>query len=287
MNYTALIERRKSVREFLDTAVPAAKIVEIQDYYEKSCQRLIPDIATELVILDTASRSALEGSCGYRDFLIGAPQYLVLLSAPHDHSGENAGYIMEDLILKLTEMGLDSCWITFTNAEKVKHSLLLSSDLEVAAIAAFGYGVKTPKKLRLNILNMSNIDISAQESYYSDKKHLEQLVFVNKFGCTDGLDELIESYDAILRQSFEAAANSPSYLNRQPYAFVAKDGNIILVSLADELTDEWDAKLNLGIVMLHFAVTASQWVGDIKWNLEPTADLELPDGCTAAAVCRV
>ena len=287
MNYTALIDRRKSVREFLDQAVPAANIVEIQDYYEKSCQRLIPDLATELVVLDTDSRSALEGSCGYRDFLIGAPHYLILLSAPHAHSGENAGYIMEDLLLKLTDMGLDSCWITFTDAAKVKQSLLLSSDLEVAAVAAFGYGVKAPKKLRLNILNMSNVDVSAKESYYSDKKQLDELVSVGTLGCTDGLDELLDSYEDILRHSFEAAAKSPSYLNRQPYAFIARDGDIILVSLADEYTDDIDVKLNLGIVMLHFSVTAKQWVGDVKWDLDRTVDTALPDGCSVAAVCRM
>ena len=58
-------------------------------------------------------------------------------------------------MLKLTELDIDSCWLTFTDSARIKAALGLTTPLEVAAIVAFGYGEKTQKKLRLNILNMS------------------------------------------------------------------------------------------------------------------------------------
>ena len=160
MNYSALIQNRKSVREFADKPVSAAALAEIETYYQKSCQRLVPELETKLCVFGQEAREALEGAAGYESFLIGAPNYLVLLSTKGELAGENAGYMMEDLVLKLTDMDLGCCWITFTDSEKVKAALKIDSPLDVAAIVAFGQGVKTTKRLRVNILSMSNVDVS-------------------------------------------------------------------------------------------------------------------------------
>lgn len=284
MNYSALIENRKSVREFRDKEVAASAIEELRAYYDKNVQRLVPEIATELVVLGTDARSALEGSAGYEDFLVGAPQYLVLLSEAHPMANVNAGYMMEDLILKLTDLELDSCWITFADADKVKAALGLSSPMQVAAIAAFGYGVRTQKRMRFNILSMSNVDISAKRAYYAPKKDISELVSLNELDCRQGLDEVIGFYDDMLWQSFYAAAKSPSYLNRQPYSFLIKGHELMLVKLNDQYTDAVSMALNLGVVMLHFGMVAEQWVGKIKWDLAPKAEAALPQGCEVAAI---
>ena len=159
MDYSAMIQNRKSVRGFLDKKVSAVTLAEVEAYYQKECQRLVPSLETELRIFGSEAREALEGSAGYENFLIGAPQYLVLLSAEGEYAEENAGFMMEDMILKLTEMDLGSCWVTFADADKVKEALKIDSSMKVAAIAAFGYAKKQAKRLRLNILSMSNVDI--------------------------------------------------------------------------------------------------------------------------------
>ena len=288
MNYSVMIENRKSVRAFRKTLVPVDVQKQIRTYYEKECLRLVPEIRTELMILDTDAREALEGAAGYRDFLIGAPHYLVLLSARHPHAAENAGYMMEDLVLKLTELGLDSCWVSFSDEKKVRQALdLLVDDLEPAAIVAFGYGERTRKKLRLNIQSMSQIDAEAKHHYFSPKKDVSELVSVQELGNHDGLDEILGFYEDMLWNSFYAASLSPSYLNRQPYAFVLRDHALVLVRLADDQTDEANARLNLGIVMLHFSAVASQWVGKVGWDLDPALEMKLPEGCTVAAVHKM
>ena len=79
-----------------------------------------------------------------------------------------------------------------------------------------------------------------------------------------------------------------SYLNRQPYGFVIHEGQIILVKAPDSYTGEADAKLGLGIVLLHFSSTASQWDGKIKWNLGADATkIQLPEGYEVIASCKV
>ena len=74
MNYSALIQNRKSVRAFTEKVVPPASLAEIQAYYNYDVQRLVPDLKTELLIFGKEAREALEGAAGYNSFLVGAPQ---------------------------------------------------------------------------------------------------------------------------------------------------------------------------------------------------------------------
>ena len=83
MNYSAMIQNRRSVHAFREKEVPSEAIGQLRSYYEKTCPRLVPEIATELIVLDKNAQPALESSAGYKQFLIGAPHYLLLMSAPH------------------------------------------------------------------------------------------------------------------------------------------------------------------------------------------------------------
>ena len=286
MNYAALIQNRKSVREFRDKVVPLSLLAQIKTYYQRSVRRLIPEIGTEMYMFGTDAREALEGAAGYNSFLVGAPQYLVLLSDQHPHGYLNAGFVMEDLILKLTDLELDSCWVTFADGEAVKSALGIESDRSVAAIAAFGYGVKTTRRLRLNIRSMSDIDISAKRHYFEPKRSVSDLVHKDTWGSRDGLDSAIGFYDDMLWESFYAASLAPSYLNRQAYGFLLEQGKVTLVSVPDKFNVPVDAELSLGIVLHHFTVVSENWAGQLSWRFAPEGPA-LPVGHRAVASASI
>lgn len=288
MDYNALIQNRKSARQFTDQKVTESVCAELESYYRSGCQRLVPDIDTELWIFGNNTRQALEGAAGYNEFLVGAPQYLVLLSGKAEQAYENAGYMMEDLVLKLEDMGLGSCWLTFTDSKAVKDALGIDSPLEVAAIAAFGYPQKARKRMRFNILSMSNVDIGAKRHYFDPKRPVGDMVFLGGWGQTEGRDKYIGFYDDMLWEAFYCASLSPSYLNRQAYGFVVADGQVVLVSRPDEYNTEIDGKLSLGVVMLHFAAVASAWAGKVTWKLGVDAkQIALPEGYSVVASCAL
>ena len=285
MNYSALIQNRKSVRSFTDKKVPLYTMAELRSYFLSGVKRLVPSIQTELKIFGDDAKQALEGSAGYNQFLVGAPQYLVLLSEKHPQTHLNAGYIMEDLVLKLTDMGYDTCWVTFTSSDRVKEALDLHSDLDVAAIVAYGIGVKATKRIRFNILSMSNVDIKAKRHYFEPKRPIEDLVFLNTWGNRDGVDEHIGFFDDMLWEALYAVSHSPSYLNRQAYGFVLKeDGHAILVRRPDEYNNDLDGQLSEGIALLHFSAVAENWSGKLTWRFDSDAQqLELPEGYAVVA----
>ena len=83
----------------------------------------------------------------------------------------NAGYMMEDLVLKLTELDIDTCWMTFTDSDKIKQALsLATSPVRGGGNRFWLRGKDHAKKLRLNILSMSQIDVRAEQQYYAPKK---------------------------------------------------------------------------------------------------------------------
>jgi hypothetical protein len=282
MNYAALIQNRKSVRAFREKQVPFQTLEQLKAYYRDGVQRLIPEIGTELYFFGTDAREALEGAAGYHKFLVGAPQYLVLLTESHPQAGLNAGFVMEDLILKLTDLQLDSCWVTFTDSDHVKDALGLESDLQVAAIAAFGYGEKTTRRLRLNIKSMSNIDIIAKRQYFEPKISVRDLVHREQWGSREGLEDAIGFYDDMLWEAFYAASLAPSYLNRQAYGFLLKPGSVTLVSKPDEYNTPIDSDLSLGIVLHHVTAVARDWAGNLRWRFDPEG-VDLPEGHRAVA----
>ena len=288
MDYRALIQNRKSVREFTEKPVFFGDLDKVRAYYNQSVRRLMPEIRTELRIFGTDARAALEGAAGYHQFLVGAPQYMVLLSDRHPYMHLNAGYIMEDLILKLTEMDLNTCWLTFADSEDIKKALNIDSAMEVAAIAAFGYGAKTTKRLRLNMRSMSDVDIVAKHRYVEQKRSVYDMAFMETWGNTHKLDDHIGFFDEMLWESLYAATLAPSYLNRQAYGFLLDQGQIHLVRRPDSYTTKIDGELSLGIVLLHFTAVAENWAGKLNWKFGADAgNAELPEGHELIATCAL
>ena len=277
MNYSALIQNRKSFREFTDQQIPFEALASVEEYYNHSVRRLVPELKTYLCFFSTEARGALEGAAGYNQFLVGAPQYLVLLSEKHDLAYLNGGYVMQDLLLKLADMELDSCWLTFTDSDEIKGVLGIDSPMDVVAIAAFGYGKKTVKRLRLNFRSMSDVDIKAKYRYMEPKRSVNDLAFVDAWGNSHDLDRYIGFFDDMLWEALYAASLSPSYLNRQAYGFLLHDGCVSLVSRPDSYNTKIDGDLSLGIVLLHFSAVAENWAGKLHWSFAPASEgLQIP-----------
>jgi len=288
MNYSALIQNRKSTREFTDKEVTFSQLETIRNYYHNNLRRLVPQLRTELYFFGPGTGAALEGAAGYNQFLVGAPQYLVLLSEKAPLAHINAGFLMQDLLLKLSDMDLDSCWLTFTDSEDVKGVLGLASHKDVVAIAAFGYGKKVVRRLRLNLRSMSNVDVVAKHRYMEPKRCVEDLAFLKEWGNNYGLDQYIGFFNDMLWEALYAATLSPSYLNRQAYGFLLKEGTVSLVSRPDIYNIKLDGDLSLGIVLLHFSAVAEELAGKLNWRFGPDAEqVNLPEGHRVIASCSL
>lgn len=277
MDYYNLAIKRESTRSFKKKPVSERQLEELRGYITE-CRRLIPEIETDTQILGPEALLALTGSAGYHNFMIEAPHYLLITSEPKDYYLENAGYIGEDLVLKLTELELESCWITIGDSEKAAACLKLPKNRVPAALIAFGNATAILPSSRLDIKSVSDITIKKRTGFVAPKLAVDHAVYTRNWGESAEISSL--PLNNSLYQAFIAACCAPSYLNLQPYRFILDGNTVLMVTLPDSQTTEDDTRLNAGIAMLHFAgtmenhhSTATGWVPG-----PPEAEYELPEG---------
>lgn len=272
MNFENLIEKRQSIRSFHDKAVSEAQLAQLGEYFNKE-EALVRGIETRLLYAVKDAGSRLDGIAGYRGNAFFAPAYLLILSEKKEGYLENAGFMGEHLLLKLTDMGLSGCWLTVDNPEVVKKALLLDSPLEVAVVIAIGYGKEERSTTRVDILTPSNVKFESRQGHVAPKISQEEMVYNETFGTSAVWEE--ERFDPYLDKALYAASLAPAFLNRQSYRYLMKGNRLYLLAGGDDMTSERDGALNLGATMLNFHIVYSQYMhqGD-GWELGESGDQE-------------
>lgn len=285
MDFYELARRRQSVRSFKTTPVTEEQKREIREHFFQSAH-LIPDIELELHFIEDG-KEKLEGHAGYEGFTFEAPCYIALLSEVKDHYLENAGYVNESIALKLTQMGLASCWITVNEPVAVKKLLQPSKDKAAVCLLAVGYPEKEKTSYQLHINTPADIAIEEREGHIAPKMSLGEMVYQGAWKKRADLDE--NYIDMGLRNALNAASMAPTFINRQPFRFIMDEGKLIYVKLSDSYTIEEDEKLNCGAVMFNFAsVLSDRRPYEVIWKLEkPHKEYELPEDCTIVGYCEI
>lgn len=285
MDYKKAAEARKSIREFTDRPIAQEQKQALEQYFSE-CRRLVPEISVEFMIIEGDRRSCLDGNAGYEGLTFDAPAYLLLLSEVKPGYLENAGYMNEDMILHMTDMGLDSCWLTVDDDAALRVALDIRSEKKVAAITAFGHGKKERSLTRLHIKSFSNVEVVTREGHVAPKITLSEMVYSDAWGKEAELDEMY--MDDGLRNALYAASYAPTFLNRQSFRFLLADGKAILVKMMDSMTGELDGKLNCGAVMLNFAaVLDERRPFATKWTLGGVEGIALPADCEIVGFCSL
>lgn len=277
MDYYNLAIKRESTRSFKKKPVLDRQLEELQNYFLE-CRELIPDIPISVELLGAETHSLLSGCAGYHNFMIEAPHYLLISSPKKDYYLENAGYIGEDLVMKLTELELESCWITIGDSAETKKRLNITDNMEPCALIAFGNATVMLPSSRLDIKSISDITSKKRTGFVAPKLSVDHAVYTKNWGDSAEISSL--PLNSSLYQAFIAACCAPSYLNLQPYRFIMDGSTILLVTLPNELTTLGDARLNAGIAMLHFAgVMENHHHSETGWILgAPEGDYKLPEG---------
>lgn len=171
--------------------------------------------------------------------VVQAPYYLVFYGEKSPEARQNAGYMMEQMVLYLTTKGLGSCYQGGARMKKEK----IQDSLKALLILAFGYPVKCLLR-----------DGAAAKRY-----PLKELCIFK--------EEVGEEEKAILY----AARLAPSACNTQPWRFVVYQGKIHVFirknSLMEHLLPAMK-DIHIGIVLCHMQLAAEE-----QW-LSPTFSVE-------------
>ena len=158
MELDKVIEARHSCRRFSTKKPNWADIIECVDAANKAPQAgNIPVI--KFIIVDDPEKIQKLADAAQQDFVSTAGYVVVVCSNPtqlqrsYDERGvtysrQQAGAAIENFMLKLTEIGLATCWVGAFVDEMVKHALTIPDEVLVQAILPIGYEMPPKSKQR-------------------------------------------------------------------------------------------------------------------------------------------
>jgi len=160
---------------------------------------------------------------------VHAPHYLVASTETKENAYENMGYLVEYIVLKLTELGIGTCWIGGgIKKNQFADYLSLDTDLTPIAVIAFGYP----------------LDANLCRSVEAKRKSMDEIAF------GDYLSH---------KNTMELVRLAPSAVNIQPwrYDFIDKNqvdlyrakNNFIMKQFVNEMN-----RIDLGISICHFEI---------------------------------
>lgn len=247
---TNFLKTRTSTRDFLDKKIDDDTMKKVYELIREEEDKIGNGDLSFLVNTDGETiYNSLTGIAGYMGVMIKAPMYIALNTLNTESKTYVLGaYGMEELITKLNELGLGTCWISVTDVEDtVKQSVFNFTDGAVNHLLAFGYPV----------------DTELREHRYDDRKGITELVFIDSFNHPASVEELEQRG---LEDLFHYARFAPTAFNAQPWRFLI-DGDEIKLYIED-----YKGTVNLidaGIIMYYIDELTKTFSKDSPWEIAP------------------
>ncbi len=214
MTESEAIRTRHAVRDYTAKPLPPSVIDGLKEEIEQ-CNRL-GQLHIQLV---TENGDALKSLIPFFGRFKNVKNYIALAGKKQDGFYMKCGYYGARLMIRATQAGLNSCWVTGTyNAKKCPVSL--SPDEELAGIIVIGYGTTDGKQHKSK--SMERICRPCSDPW-----------FIN---------------------GMNAAVLAPTGLNRQNF-FIEANGNTVSIRTKD---DRPMSQIDAGIVKYHFEVGAGK-----------------------------
>lgn len=272
MDTLAAIHQRVSVRSYADRSIDSALLERLLTFAQ-NCDRLT-DVTPRVDLISGVEQveQVLTFMVGSYGLVQNAPHLLVgILPEESDRARIDLGFVLEQVVLEATRLGLGTCWITGTyDAEEAGDAVELKAKEVAAAVCALGH----PAEQGYGRLHTQVIRRLAGGH---KRKPLTEIVFSKRWGEPWSPEEA----DATLVTVLKHARLAPSAHNAQPWRFIVGAQDISLALVKPRFIDA-------GIVMSHVNLAAAAVDHPGRWEIRLddrtlTQDLDLPSGSTPVA----
>jgi nitroreductase len=268
----AAIQRRVSVRSYSDRPLEPALLEQLIRLAGTADHLTGVPPRVALVSGVERTRRVLTYMIGSYGLVQNPPHLLVgVLPEESDVARLDLGYVLEQVVLEATRLGLGTCWVTGSyDAQRAGEAVGLAPGEVAAAVCALGY----PAQDRWG---RSHSRIVRWLAGGHRRKPLTEIVFSDRWGKPWSLDEA----DPTLVDALEHARLAPSANNRQPWRFIVGPDRLALALVRP-------APIDGGIVMAHFALACAALGREGRWEVRLgdaalTRECELPGGVAVAA----
>jgi hypothetical protein len=263
---TKRIKNRISVRTYLEHPLTPEIKEKLRGFFSNIRGPFGGTVRFNLIESDLA-RKVSKAKLGTYGVIRGASTYVVAVVDKGDGDLEDFGYSLEKIILYATSLGLGTCWLGGSFKKSEFGKAIEQKDHEILpCITPIGYP-STKKSL---------IDSAMRFTAGSkNRKRWDELFFSNDFD-----HPLSKSEAGRYVTPLEMLRLAPSASNKQPWRIV-KDRNKTHFYLqhtkgyAKLLAFDLQ-RVDMGIAMCHFELTAKELGVDGKWQICDPGDIRTP-----------
>jgi nitroreductase len=233
--YEAIFKRR-STRQYAAEQLPEDVFARIESIAGKADRLYDTGLQIHVVRDGNVIHKTFKGIAS-NYVKVTAPHYLVVTSEDKPGWGENSGYVLEQVVLEMTQMGLATCWMGGpADRESLNDTLAVEKTRVVGVFLAFGKPATEGDQYR-------------NDPKEAKRKTMSQIVT----GQPD------ENWTRVL----EAARMAPSAVNSQPWRFFVEAGRADLyIAKPNLIAQRMYGALNpvdAGIALRHVAIAAKHF----------------------------
>lgn len=220
MDLKEAIEKRHSVRKYSDKKIEG----EIEKELSLEIENCNKESGLNIQLCLNEEKAFSEGLFAKMGLLLkNAKNYIAIVGKKSDDLDEKVGYYGEKIVLKATQLGLNTCWVATYNKSKV--NVEIADDEKLYIVIGIGYGVDNGKSRKTkSIEQLGNVDENSPKWFI------------------DGL---------------KSAQLAPTARNQQKFKFI-QSGNIVEAKTSFGFHN----KIDLGIAKYHFEIGANSkdWI---------------------------
>jgi nitroreductase len=265
---TDLISKRFSCRTYLDQPIAEDALLALDNFLHSGLSGPFDTQPRfQLVVATEEDRKALRGLTTY-GFIRGATGFIVGAITHSAHDLEDFGYQMECIILRATDLGLGTCWLGGTfNKSRFAQKIGAVDSESLPAVVSTGYVADKPRRL----------DAIIRRGARSDRRlPWDQLFFDTAFDVAISPEEA-----GLYAIPLEMVRLAPSASNQQPWRIVRAGGGWHFFlqrtpgygegGLSRFMRTADMQRIDMGIAMSHFELTASHLGLRGRWRVEEPA----------------
>jgi nitroreductase len=261
MKYSAspfeLIRKRRSVRSYSNEKLSSEVLDKISDILNHYSIGPFGNIVSFHLIEKSWARENFRVKLGTYGFISGAAYFIVGEVKDGDHCFEDFGFLLEKIILHLTELNLGTCWLGGTfKRDEYKELLNSAPDLLIPAITPVG--IPEDKTFFENLIRWG--------AKSDSRKDWNDLFFDKDFSANLNQVEIL-----LYQKPLEMLRLAPSASNKQPWRIIKSGDNFHFYLKRTPGYGKFGGmdlqKIDMGIAMAHFEVTCEYLGLKGKWTI--------------------
>lgn len=241
---------RKSIRKYSNKRIKKELLDEVKNICS-DINYLNKDLSIKAHVID---RGHLVHFLMGKDCKVKAPHYIIVTSNKGEDYLQDIGFAMEEVVLKLTTLGIATCWL---ECNIKRDDILEFVDLETKT-----EDLNNEENQVEDIEKEENLEEPYSIIAFGYPEESEKLFRSNKNADRKGIKHICKKLDKNLEQIVDVIKLAPSMKNSQPWILYNKENNIHFYEEKQKKNLKETNKISMGIALKHFDIACK------KFNLQ-------------------